>query len=63
MMPTQDMIIGAHYLTLMVEGDTDTRRVFRTVDEVRFAWEEGDISLHEPIEYRGAVDLRQNRGR
>ena len=59
--PTQDMIIGAHYLTAMVESEdvAKAKRIFRSVDEVRFAWENGDISLHEPIEYRGDPDLRQ----
>ena len=55
--PTQDMIIGAHYLTEMVAGAAGAGRAFRTIDEVRFAYENGDLSLHAPIEYRGAEDL------
>ncbi len=55
--PTQDMIIGAHYLTEMVAGAAGAGRVFRNIDEVRSAYENGDISLHAPIEYRGAVGL------
>ena len=54
--PTQDMIIGAHYLTEMV-ADPAAERAFRTIDEVRFALDNGDIALHTPIEYRGAPDL------
>ena len=55
--PTQDMIIGAHYLTEMLEGAGEAGRSFRSIDEVRFAYENGDITLHEPIEYRGSPDL------
>ncbi|MCY4663906.1 MAG: DNA-directed RNA polymerase subunit beta', partial [Acidimicrobiaceae bacterium] len=55
--PTQDMIIGAHYLTEMVEDAGEASRSFRTIDEVRFAYENGDLALHAPIEYRGAEDL------
>ncbi|MYB88267.1 MAG: DNA-directed RNA polymerase subunit beta', partial [Acidimicrobiaceae bacterium] len=55
--PTQDMIIGAHYLTEMVAEAAGAGRAFRTIDEVRFAYENGDLSLHAPIEYRGAEDL------
>ena len=55
--PTQDMIIGAHYLTEMVADAAGPGRVFRSIDEVRLAYENGDVSLHAPIEYRGAEDL------
>ena len=55
--PTQDMIIGAHYLTEMLEGGPAPERSFRSINEVRFAYEKGDIKLHAPIEYRGAEDL------
>ena len=55
--PTQDMIIGAHYLTEMVAEAAGAGRAFRNIDEVRFAYENGHLSLHAPIEYRGAPDL------
>ncbi|MCY4293879.1 MAG: DNA-directed RNA polymerase subunit beta', partial [Acidimicrobiaceae bacterium] len=55
--PTQDMIIGSHYLTEMVDGAPAPDRAFRSVDEVRFAYDNGDVSLHDPIEFRGSPDL------
>ncbi|MCY4068929.1 MAG: DNA-directed RNA polymerase subunit beta' [Acidimicrobiaceae bacterium] len=55
--PTQDMIIGSHYLTEMVDGAPAPGRAFRSVDEVRFAYDNGDVSLHDPIEFRGSPDL------
>jgi len=55
--PTQDMIIGAHYLTEMVADAPGAGRTFRNIDEVRLACENGSLSLHASIEYRGAPDL------
>ena len=55
--PSLDMIIGSHYLTMMVPGAPGSGRVFRSLDEIRFAFEKGDLSVHAPIEYRGAPEL------
>ncbi|HEX7165403.1 MAG TPA: DNA-directed RNA polymerase subunit beta', partial [Acidimicrobiales bacterium] len=51
--PTQDMIFGAYYLTL-IDGEQDPAKVrhFRNVWEVERAYENGDIRLHEPIVLR-----------
>ena len=43
------MIIGAYYLTELVEGDKGEGRVFGSVAEVERAYEAGDISLHAKI--------------
>ncbi|MBU6329832.1 MAG: DNA-directed RNA polymerase subunit beta', partial [Acidobacteria bacterium] len=50
--PTQDLIIGAYYLTESVEGAPGEGRAFRALDEVEQAYERGDIALHALIEYR-----------
>jgi DNA-directed RNA polymerase subunit beta' len=54
--PTQDMIIGAFYLTEVVEGAKGQGRVFRHLHEVERAYEAGDLELHAPIQYRGLED-------
>src|SRR5574338_299538 len=51
--PTQDMIIGAYYLTESVEGAKGEGRVFRHLHEVERAYEGGDIALHALIQFRG----------
>ncbi len=52
--PSQDMIIGSYYLTELVgDPDAETVKVFRRIDQVERAYEDGTIGLHEPIEYRG----------
>ncbi len=53
--PTQDMVIGAFYLTEQVEGAKGAGRVFRHLHEVERAYEAGDISLHATIVFRHAV--------
>ena len=50
--PTQDMIIGTYYLTLLDPEGRGAGRVFRDSDEVMFAYEAGQVELHAPIEYR-----------
>jgi len=50
--PTQDMIIGAFYLTEMVDGSPGEGRVFRQEYEVRRAYDHGDITLHTKIQFR-----------
>jgi len=50
--PTQDMIIGAYYLTELVEGDPGEGRVFGSVGEALQAYEAGDITLHAKISLR-----------
>ncbi|MBX7069074.1 MAG: DNA-directed RNA polymerase subunit beta' [Microthrixaceae bacterium] len=50
--PTQDMIIGAYYLTELVDGSTGEGRTFRTMEQVERAYEAGDLSLHAKIYFR-----------
>jgi DNA-directed RNA polymerase subunit beta' len=50
--PTQDMVIGAYYLTEMVEGATGEGLVFRRVDQLERALTAGEVDLHAPIEFR-----------
>ena len=50
--PTQDMVFGAYYLTLVKPGAKGEGRVFRHLHEVERAYEAGDIDLHAPIKWR-----------
>ena len=60
--PTQDMIIGAFYLTELVEGAKGEGRAFRHIDEVERAYEAGDVGLHAPDHlYRRPVDADGER--
>jgi DNA-directed RNA polymerase subunit beta' len=53
--PTQDMVIGAYYLTALVKGAKGEGRVFRHLHELDRAFEEGTLDLHAEIEYRAPV--------
>ncbi|MFN8050333.1 MAG: DNA-directed RNA polymerase subunit beta' [Acidimicrobiales bacterium] len=50
--PTQDMIIGAFYLTELVEDGAEHLRTFRTMEQIERAYEDGDLKLHTPIIFR-----------
>ena len=50
--PTQDMILGSYYLTLVKPEEIGHGKVFRNVDEAMMAYDEGDIGLHAPIKIR-----------
>jgi DNA-directed RNA polymerase subunit beta' len=51
--PTQDMIIGAYYLTELVPGAVGEGRVFRNVWEALRAKDEGALALHARIRLVG----------
>jgi DNA-directed RNA polymerase subunit beta' len=50
--PTQDMVFGAYYLTLVVDGAKGEGRAFRHSHEVQAAFDNGDLSLHARISLR-----------
>ncbi len=50
--PTQDMVFGAYYLTLMRDGGRGEGRVFRHLYEVERAHESGDVDLHAKVTWR-----------
>ncbi len=50
--PTQDMIIGAFYLTELVEDEPGAGGVYNRITDLERAYESGQLGLHAPIEYR-----------
>jgi DNA-directed RNA polymerase subunit beta' len=50
--PTQDMVFGAYYLTLSVDGAKGEGRAFRHPYEVTAAFDAGDLDLHASITLR-----------
>ncbi len=59
--PTQDMIIGAFYLTEMVEGALGEGMSFRRLDQLERAYESGMVTLHSKITFRSDA-LRDEDG-
>ena len=50
--PTQDMILGSYYLTMLKDDEPGNGKVFRDVEEATMAYDEGDIGLHSNIKIR-----------
>ncbi|MCQ2440841.1 MAG: DNA-directed RNA polymerase subunit beta' [Clostridia bacterium] len=50
--PTQDMVLGSYYLTLVKADEIGTNKVFRDKDEAVMAYNDGLIGLHAPIRVR-----------
>ncbi len=50
--PTQDMVIGAYYMTTETEGQVGEGKVFRNLDNLQWAVESGVVHLHARIQFR-----------
>ncbi len=50
--PTQDMVLGCYYLTMVHEGMKGTGKVFTDVDEALMAYSTGDLALEAPCKIR-----------
>ena len=50
--PTQDMVLGSYYLTLVKPDETGTNKVFRDKNEAIMAYSDGVIGIHAPIRVR-----------
>ena len=50
--PTQDMVLGSYYLTLVKADEVGTNKVFRDKDEAIMAYNDGVVGLHAPIRVR-----------
>ncbi len=50
--PTQDMVLGCYYLTLVKADEPGTNKVFRDKDEAMMAYNDGVVGLHAPIRVR-----------
>ncbi|MEE5992977.1 MAG: DNA-directed RNA polymerase subunit beta' [Oscillospiraceae bacterium] len=59
--PSQDMVLGSYYLTLLKENDKGAGKVFRDVDEAMMAYYEGDVTLHAPIRVRITKDVAEKK--
>ncbi|HET7560270.1 MAG TPA: DNA-directed RNA polymerase subunit beta', partial [Limnochordia bacterium] len=62
--PHQDMVIGAYYLTQMRAGAKGEGKAFASVDEMRMAYHEGVVSLHARVAVRvDGVTIHTTPGR
>ncbi len=50
--PTQDMILGAYYLTVQIDGEKGEGMYFKDEDEALMAYQNGDVGLHSIVKIR-----------
>jgi DNA-directed RNA polymerase subunit beta' len=50
--PTQDMILGSYYMTIVKENVTGTGSVFRDLDEMEMAYFNKEVELHAVVKVR-----------
>ena len=55
--PSQDMVIGAYYLTMVKEGAQGEGRVFASPEEAMMAYEVGDIEVRAMIKVRVTKEI------
>ncbi len=54
--PTQDMVLGSYYLTLVKADEPGANKVFKDKDEAIMAYNDGVVGLHAPIRVRFVKD-------
>ncbi|MCC8110169.1 MAG: DNA-directed RNA polymerase subunit beta' [Ruminococcus sp.] len=47
--PTQDMVLGSYYLTMVRDGEKGEGKAFRDANEALMAYQAGNVSLHARI--------------
>ena len=61
--PTQDMVLGAYYLTMLrgVGKETNEIPCFKDVDEAKLAYFAKTVTLHEPVKLRVIDEITKER--
>ena len=54
--PTQDMVLGSYYLTLVKTDEVGKNKVFKDTNEAIMAYNDGVVGLHAPIRVRFTKD-------
>ncbi|MBQ1183928.1 MAG: DNA-directed RNA polymerase subunit beta', partial [Clostridia bacterium] len=54
--PTQDMVLGSYYLTVVKPDEPGANKVFRDTNEAIMAYQDGVVGLHAPIRVRMEKD-------
>src|SRR5213596_2370489 len=57
--PSQDMVLGCYWLTREQHGALGEGKIFSSSDEVRMAYDAGEVSEHARIKVRGLTPIRE----
>ena len=55
--PTQDMVLGAYYLTIQIDDEFGAGKIFTSEDEATLAYANGAVGLHAPIKVRVSREI------
>ena len=55
--PTQDMVLGSYYLTIVKDDEPGVGKIFRDDREALMAYQEGYVGLHAPIKVRMTKEI------
>ncbi len=55
--PSQDMVLGSYYLTMVREDEPGAGKVFRDFNEALMAYHAGVVGLHAPIKVRVTKEI------
>ena len=55
--PTQDMVLGSYYMTMVNEGDMGEGKIFRDEDEALMAYTSKLVTLQAPIKVRRTLEI------
>ena len=55
--PTQDMVLGSYYLTMVNDGDKGEGKIFRDENEAVMAYQEGLVTLQAKIKVRRTMEI------
>ncbi|MEG2038631.1 MAG: DNA-directed RNA polymerase subunit beta', partial [Oscillospiraceae bacterium] len=59
--PSQDMVLGSYYLTMLREDETGAQKVFKDPNEALMAYDQGAVGLHAPIRVRMTKEISGKR--
>jgi DNA-directed RNA polymerase subunit beta' len=62
--PTQDIVLGCYYLTMVKDGAKGSGKIFASIDEALLAYDKGVLDIQAPIWVRmtGVVQGQNDRG-
>ncbi len=55
--PTQDMVLGSYYLTMVIDGQPGEGKIFRDENEAIMAYSENIVTLQAKIKVRRTVEI------
>jgi DNA-directed RNA polymerase subunit beta' len=59
--PSQDMILGSYYLTVVVEDEPGNGMIFSDENEAMMAYDEKNVGIHAPIKVRISKEILGKR--